>query len=561
MEYKINQNGNTLLESVYNNRNLTDEYIDSLLYSETWEDPINYKNISKGYGLLMNTIKKGGDIGIVVDPDVDGYTASALMLMFIYDDLKYDNVGYIIKQKKVKSHGITQEIIDKVKEHKFDLLIFPDAASNDFKFQKNIKDLGCDILITDHHEFDLSQKPSAVIINNQDGIVENKHLSGCGVTYKFCYYCAEKENIDLGYKYLDLVALSLISDMCDMTSLENRFLFNLGNKKENIENKLLKEFVKDLKIKNKVSIENYGFGVAPLINSTIRLGSYEQKEDLMESLLNSVENVEYKYRGKTLEQSIQASILRIGRNLKASQKRQLNKLIEKGIDILNDENDKVIIIKSNDIKPELKGVLCNRLSSEYKKPVCVLSGDEILTGSARGMNNIDFKSICVASNCCLYAEGHRNSFGLSTQAKDIHKFISFINKELLGVEFDNAVEIDYVYEGGVPLQDILDLSTDIEDLWDGRIIKRPKILIKNIRVNSKDIKYRVRGDNGMTFKIDNVVYRRDFASRVFYEDFICSDENLDNDKDIMVDMICEIKVNERGFSYVNICDCESRIIQ
>ena len=190
-----------------------------------------------------------------------------------------------------------------------------------------------------------------------------------------------------------------------------------------------------------------------------------------------------------------------------------------------------------------------------------MSGDEILTGSARGMNNIDFKSICVASNCCLYAEGHRNSFGLSTQAKDIDKFISFINKELLGVEFNNAVEIDYVYEGGVPLQDILDLSTDIEDLWDGRIIKRPKILIKNIKVNSKNIKYRVRGDNGMTFKMDNVIYRRDFASRVFYEDFICINENLDNDKDLMVDMICEIKMNERGFSYVNICDCESRIIQ
>ena len=83
MEYKINQNGNTLLESVYNNRNLTDEYIDSLLYSETWEDPINYKNINEGYELLMNTIKKDGDIAIVVDPDVDGYTASALMLMFI----------------------------------------------------------------------------------------------------------------------------------------------------------------------------------------------------------------------------------------------------------------------------------------------------------------------------------------------------------------------------------------------------------------------------------------------------------------------------------------------
>ena len=59
---------------------------------------MNYKNINEGYELLMNTIKKGGDIAIVVDPDVDGYTASALMLMFIYDDLKYDKVAYIIKQ-------------------------------------------------------------------------------------------------------------------------------------------------------------------------------------------------------------------------------------------------------------------------------------------------------------------------------------------------------------------------------------------------------------------------------------------------------------------------------
>ena len=96
MEYKINQNGNTLLESVYNNRNLTDEYIDSLLYSETWEDPMNYKDINEGYELLMNTIKRGGDIAIVVDPDVDGYTASALMLMFIYDDLKLEKVGDFI---------------------------------------------------------------------------------------------------------------------------------------------------------------------------------------------------------------------------------------------------------------------------------------------------------------------------------------------------------------------------------------------------------------------------------------------------------------------------------
>lgn len=70
MKYKINQNGDTILDSVYNNRNLNNDLIDKILYSKTWEEPSNYKNMNNGYDLLMKTIDKGGDIGIIVDPDV-----------------------------------------------------------------------------------------------------------------------------------------------------------------------------------------------------------------------------------------------------------------------------------------------------------------------------------------------------------------------------------------------------------------------------------------------------------------------------------------------------------
>lgn len=70
MKYKIKQNGDNLIDSIYNNRDLTDDYIDELLYSKTYESPSNYKNMDEGCKLLKNTIKKGGNIGIVVDPDV-----------------------------------------------------------------------------------------------------------------------------------------------------------------------------------------------------------------------------------------------------------------------------------------------------------------------------------------------------------------------------------------------------------------------------------------------------------------------------------------------------------
>lgn len=69
MKYKINKNCETLIDSVYKNRNLTDDYIDKLLYSTTWEDPNVYKNMELGYELLMKHVKKGGDIGVVLDSD------------------------------------------------------------------------------------------------------------------------------------------------------------------------------------------------------------------------------------------------------------------------------------------------------------------------------------------------------------------------------------------------------------------------------------------------------------------------------------------------------------
>lgn len=558
MEYKIKQNGDTLLDSIYNNRNLNDDLIDKILYSQKWEEPINYKNMHKGYELLMNTIEKGGDIGIVVDPDVDGYTSASTMFLFIYDDLKYDNVGYIIKRESKKSHGIDKEIIEKVEKEKFDLIILPDGGSSDFKYQNIINSLDCNLLIVDHHQYDTRIKPNAIIINNQDRQVENTDLSGCGVTYKFCFYCAEQEEIDLGYKYLDLLALSLISDMCDMTSLENRYLFNLGSQKSNVTNKLIKSFIKDLKIKNKINIESYGFGIAPLMNAIIRLGGGEEKESLFESMINSIEKVEYKYRSKSMTQSIQDSILRVGRRLKNKQKSMVDKALKEGLKVLNSEDDKVIIIDGKSIEYEIRGLLCNKLSSEYKKPVIILSGDDVMKGSARGLNSINFKDLCEKSKCFNYTEGHENAFGVSIHKDNISKFTQFLNKELLGVDLNSFTEVDFVYNDGfIPLDDVLSLSNDLEDLWCNQI-KRPKILVKNMKINSDDIN---KKGIDMSFKIKDVLYKRDFCSKVFYEDLVCMDENPDIDKDISLNIICEVKCFEGGKAYVNIVDFESSIIE
>ena len=552
MNYRINKNGQTLLESVYNNRDLTKEYIDELLNSTTWEDTLNYKNMDRGCELLDKVIAEGGEIGIVIDPDVDGYMSGAIIYSWIYDYLGYDNVYYMIKNQSKKSHGIDKEIIRKVDNNDMALIILPDGGAGDFEYQEELYNMGCEVLVLDHHEFDTTRETKAVIINNQDGVVENTKLSGTGVTYKFVFHHAELKEIDLGTTYLDLVAVSLISDMCDMTSMENRYIFSVGSQVSNISNELLTEFVKDLKVKRKLSIENIAFGVANKMNSIIRLGD-EERFDMFESLIGSEEQVSYKYKGKEYQQSIQASILRVANRLKQKQKKMVEKCIGSGLDIITNENDRILIVNGMDIDSEIRGLLANKLLSEYGKPVMILKEyNGVLRGSCRGVNSISFKDLLEKSGMFNYVEGHQNSFGCSINKDKVDELIGYVNKELLGVDLSSSTDVDYVYEGNIPLSDVIALG-ELDDLWCNQI-KRPKILVKNMKINSNDI-YKKGID--MNFKLGGVLFKRDFCSKVFYEDLVCFENNSNIDKDLNINMICEVKSFENGRSYINIVEFES----
>ena len=94
------------------------------------------------------------------------------------------------------------------------------------------------------------------------------------------------------------------------------------------------------------------------------------------------------------------------------------------------------------------------------------------------------------------------------------------------------------------------------------IISISKSLLLNLffseHINSKDINKR---GIDLSFKIDNVIYKKEFCSKVFYEKMICAEENKFNNKDLEMDIICSVKVFENGRAYICIEDCESRIIK
>ena len=154
-------------------------------------------------------------VGIVMDSDMDGACSAAIIDMFCHQ-MGMETKIYFHSGKQHGIHDKVEEIIN----DNFSFIIVPDAGTNDIEDCKLIKknNKECDILILDHHEV-LYENPYATIINNQLGNV-NKALSGAGVTYKFIQAYSFSKKIIHG-QYEDIVAVSIVSDVCDLTSLEN----------------------------------------------------------------------------------------------------------------------------------------------------------------------------------------------------------------------------------------------------------------------------------------------------------------------------------------------------
>lgn len=268
----------------------------------------NLDHMAEAYNLLMKHVESGSSIYIIVDPDVDGYTSSAIFYLYLKDFLQ-DKFNFKLSYHipTGKEHGLRCHLLNELlEEKKYDLIVLPDSSSNDFNEHKQLKEMGYDILVIDHHDSD-HYSEDAVVINNQlSKNYANKALSGVGVVYKFLKFIDEKRNTPFADFYLDLVALGEISDVMNMNTLENRFICDYGL--SHVNNAFFKELLKKqsysifgVKTENwddsylvlhRPTQTNIAFYITPLINSLIRVGSDVDKENLFKAFINPLEVLE-----------------------------------------------------------------------------------------------------------------------------------------------------------------------------------------------------------------------------------------------------------------------------
>ena len=195
--------------------------------------------------------------------DVDGIMSSTIVTQL----LKSISINPTVFHHPKKSHGLSIDVFNQIENSNLDLLIVPDAGSNDGAACTRISSHGTKILVLDHHEITKSN-PNAVIINpHMDKAHLNTKLSGAGVTSKFVDAYCEMYGLNPVYTK-DLVACSIISDVCDVTVLENRkYIYDGLNQ---IENPFLKYLFQKAKETTPHAI---GWTIAPKINALFRVES------------------------------------------------------------------------------------------------------------------------------------------------------------------------------------------------------------------------------------------------------------------------------------------------
>ncbi len=411
-------------------------------------DPFLMKDMDKAVQRLNRAIGRKENILIYGDYDVDGTTAVSLVYKFLRNF--YNHLDYYIPDRYDDGYGISTKGIEYAIDKKITLVIALDCGIKAIEKVAFAKENGIDFIICDHHMPD-DTLPDAVAIldpKRTDATYPYKHLSGCGVGFKFMQGFAINNNLDINallLPMLDLVAVSIASDIVPITG-ENRILAYYGLKQVNSNPCIGLQSIIDLcGLKGKeISIADIVFKIGPRINASGRMMCGKEAVDLLiardrQTAKKKCENINlYNEERKELDKKITE---------------EANNIIK---EIPDFENKKSVVIFHPTWHKGVIGIVASRLTELYYKPAVVLTlSNGYATGSARSIQGFDvYKAIESCRDIIENFGGHMFAAGLSLKEENIPAFVE---------RFEQHVAENILKEQTVPQHDI-DITIDFKDI-------------------------------------------------------------------------------------------------
>lgn len=422
------------------NRDIQDmKEIRSYLYGTLAEipSPWKMKDMERAVQILQKKITQKKKIRIIGDYDIDGVTATCILLKGL--KRLNANVDTYIPDRVKDGYGMHEQLIDKALEDGIDTILTCDngiAAAAEIEYAKKE---GLTVIVTDHHDIPFRDtedgriwiipKADAVVNPKQnDCLYPNKNICGAVVAWKLIWALYERLGIDSDeiWDFLELAAIATVGDVMDLQG-ENRIIVKEGLKKlSSTSFEGLKALICVNNLEGaEITAYHVGFVIGPCINASGRLDTAARSLELL--LADNMEDA----------MKLADDLYDLNQSRKTMTEQGKGQAIQ-SIEENNLGKDRVLVVYLPDCHESLAGIIAGRIREAYNKPVFVLTkGSDGVKGSGRSIEAYSmYEELVKCSDLLMQFGGHPMAAGLSMEEKNVELFRRRLNDNCTLTEQD-----------------------------------------------------------------------------------------------------------------------------
>lgn len=385
---------------------------------ELSHSPYLMKDMDKAVDRIRRALADGERMAVFGDYDVDGITSTVLLVDYLRsrgaDCLKY------IPRRVEDGYGLGKEALRTLRDQGVTLVITVDCGITGVEEARWAKEIGLDLVITDHHEC-REVLPDAVAVvdpRRPDCPYPFKHLAGVGVALKLVLALDEQREESLFARYCTLAAIGTVADVMPMTG-ENRTIVCRGLEAIGGTDFLgLRALLRETGLEDReVTSIQIGFVLAPRINAAGRMGAAELAADLLLTADPA--------RAEVLARELCG----LNRERQAVEQEIFAQAVEQ-IEFLPAGERSALVLSSEEWHQGVVGIVASRLSEKYSCPSFMIHlQNGIGKGSCRSYGGFNlFAALESCQDLLVDFGGHELAAGFNIREEDIPAFRRRMNR-------------------------------------------------------------------------------------------------------------------------------------
>src|SRR5438132_11186166 len=396
-------------------------------------DPLLLADMRVALDRILGAIARKERIAIHGDYDVDGITSTVILRRVL--ELLCANVTHFIPERLRDGYGLQPSAIERLHADGVALIVSVDCGIRGAEAARRARELGVDLIVTDHHEPEAELPPALAVINpkRSDCAYPDKYLAGVGVALKLVQaLCGRTGHENWLPGFVKVAAIGTLADVVPLVG-ENRVIAKLGlDLLTRGPHKIGLRALLDVSGLSGKAIDSYhiSFLLAPRVNAAGRMSTPDIATRL---LLASDEAMGDEARALALQLD--------GENVRRQEEEAAALAAAKKI-VTSDPDigaRSVLVVAGPGWHRGVVGIVASKLVDAFHRPAIVLSiEDDVAHGSCRSIPAFDMLG---ALERCAHLltrfGGHRQAAGLTLDAariKDLRAAVNAVADETLGPE-------------------------------------------------------------------------------------------------------------------------------